>query len=102
MGRLIQISTGRGDEKITIESTDVNESQLVQAGVADRIEKNLQIMLNVINPICEALVNNIKSLGDNKPTSSSAEFGLNFSAEGNIYFVKAAGEASIKVVLNWQ
>lgn len=107
MGRLIEVNTSEGS--ILVESTDVSEpaslikaqEEIIQAGVTEQVEKNLEKMLSVINPFCEALVKNLRSMGDYKPSSASAEFGLSFSGEGNVFFVKVSGEASIKVTLNW-
>jgi NTP-dependent ternary system trypsin peptidase co-occuring protein len=58
-------------------------------------------MLEVIKLFCEALRKSINSLDDEKPYSSSAEFGLNFSGDGNLFFAKAYTEDSIKVTVNW-
>jgi hypothetical protein len=56
--------------------------------------------LDVIKPFCESLRNSLISLGDNKPNSYSAEFGLSFSGEGNVFFAKVSGEATVKVTAN--
>jgi Trypsin-co-occurring domain 1 len=81
MGRLIQLEYNDG--KIWVESTDVTfEGGLAPApGGVEKAEKNIEKTLEVIKPFCEALRKCIDSLGDDKPYSSSAEFGLNFSGE---------------------
>ena len=101
MGRLIQLEYNDG--KIWVESTDVTfEGGLAPApGGVEKAERNIEKTLEVIKPFCEALRKCIDSLGDDKPYSSSAEFGLNFSGEGNLFFAKVYTEASIKVTVNW-
>jgi hypothetical protein len=100
MGNLIQLEYG--ESKIWVESTEVGyEGGLAPAGAVEAAEKNIEKMLDVIKPFCESLRNSISSLGDNKPNSYSAEFGLNFSGEGNVFFAKVSGEATVKVTANW-
>src|SRR5262245_24664366 len=101
VGNLIQLESG--DNKIWVESTEVDfEGGLAPAGALETAEKNIEKMLGVIKPFCDSLRNSVSSLGENRPNSYSAEFGLNFSGEGNIYFAKVSGEATIKVTANWR
>lgn len=53
-----------------------------------------------MQPFCESIIKNFEKL-KRKPTSVSAEFGLSIAGEGNLFVVKASGEATIKVTLNW-
>lgn len=100
MGNLIQLEYA--GSKIWVESTEVEYGGgLAPAGAVETAEKNIEKMLDIIKPFCESLRRSIISLGDNKPNSYSAEFGLNFSAEGNIFFAKVSGEATVKVTANW-
>ena len=73
MSRLIQLNYNGG--KILVESTDVVDYQgsLVATAGATTDEKNVEKMLEVIKPFCEALRKSVDSLGDDKPGSSSAE-----------------------------
>jgi Trypsin-co-occurring domain 1 len=89
--------------KFWVESTDVFfEGDLAPApGGVEKAEKNIEKILEVIEPFCEALRKCINPLGDDKPYSSSAEFGLDFSGEGNLFFAKVYTESSIKVTVNW-
>jgi hypothetical protein len=36
------------------------------------------------------------------PAKATAEFGLKFTAEGNVYVVKTSAEASFKITVEWQ
>jgi hypothetical protein len=100
MGKLVSLDAG--NVTILVESTAVEgEKVVIQSGAVGLAKKNLDKMLEVIKPFCESLKKNFEALGAYKPDSASAEFGLSFSGEGNVFFVKASGEASVKVILNW-
>ena len=75
------------------------DGSLVQARGID-LEKSFDKMLERIQPFCESVINNFEKL-KRKPNSASAEFGLSISGEGNLFVVKATGEATIRVTLNW-
>ena len=98
MGKLIELESGR--TTILVESADVGyQSSLVQAGGIE-LEKNLDKMMERMQPFCESIIKNFEKLR-RKPNSASAEFGLSIAGEGNLFIVKASGEATIKVTLNW-
>jgi hypothetical protein len=98
MGKLIELESGR--TTILVESADVGyQGSLVQAGGVD-LEKNLDKMMERMQPFCESIIKNFEKL-KRKPSSASAEFGLSIAGEGNLFVVKASGEATIKVTLNW-
>jgi hypothetical protein len=94
--KLIELK--RGNETILVEATDVQGEGIVQA--AGSMEKNLDPLIAVVRPLSESLIEALQSL-ERRPNSISAEFGLSFNLEGNIYVVKASGEASLKVTLTW-
>jgi hypothetical protein len=95
--RLIEIAPAEGKDSILIEVTDVQgDSGIVQAGTKISFEQ----MLDKIKPFCETIIKKFKELSE-KPNSASAEFGLKISAKGNLFFVEASGEATIKITLNW-
>lgn len=101
MGNLIQLEYN--GNKIFIESADVGYEQgLAPAGAIETVEKNLEKMLDIIKPFCQALKNCVDSLGNNKPDSYSSEFGLSVSGEGNAFIAKVSAEASVKVVMSWE
>ena len=98
MGKLIELESGR--TTILVESADVGyQGSLVQAGGIE-LEKNLDKMMERMQPFCESIIKNFEKL-KRKPSSASAEFGLSIAGEGNLFVVKASGEATIKVRLNW-
>jgi hypothetical protein len=98
MEKLLEIRPVEGKEPILIEATKVEyQSGVVQAGGG---KLSFEEMLQKVKPFCESIITNFRDLSV-KPDSASAEFGLKLSAEGNLFIVKAAGEATLKVTLNW-
>ena len=99
MEKLLEIEPAEDKEPILIETTEVDyEGEgVVQAGGG---KLNFEEMLQKVKPFCESIITNFRELSV-KPNSASAEFGLKISAEGNLFIVKAAGEATLKVTLNW-
>jgi hydroxyacyl-ACP dehydratase HTD2-like protein with hotdog domain len=94
--KLIEIRPAEGRDPISIEITPVEgEGGIVQAGPLSFDE-----MIKKINPFCEAIIRTFQTLNV-KPKAASAEFGLKLSMDGNLFIVKASGEATLKVTLNW-
>lgn len=98
MEKVLEIKPTEGKEPILIESTEIEyDSGVVQAGGS---KLSFEEMLQKVKPFCESIITNFRELSV-KPDSASAEFGLKISAEGNLFIVKAAGEATLKVILSW-
>ena len=90
-----------GNSTILVESSDVGyEEELVKVGALDHVEKKINKLLETTKPVCESLLNTFESLYK-KPDSAEAEFGLSFTGEGNLFFVKASGEATLKITVKW-
>jgi hypothetical protein len=98
VSKLVELRSPDGKTTILIESSDATRGGVGQA--SGHLEKQFDKMLERITPFCEAILENFRQLKV-KPDSASAEFGLSVTAEGNIFVVKAAGEASFKFSLNW-
>ena len=97
MGKLVKLEAG--NNAVLIETSDVGyEEGVVQA--TGYMEKQLDKMLERIQPFCESIIKSFEGL-TKKPESASAEFGLGIAGEGNLFVVRASGEATIKVTLNW-
>lgn len=100
MGKLVKLETEHGS--ILIESSISERSGSLQqagGGISD-IKKKLEDMLDVITPISESIIGSVDKLSK-LPDSITAEYGLSITAEGNLFVVKAAGEASLKVTFAW-
>jgi hypothetical protein len=100
MGKLVDLKTS-SDEKTLffIESSEVEGSSKVQQATGFS-EKEFDKLPQKIKPFCDSIIENFQTLST-KPDSVSAEFGLNVTAEGNIFIVKASGQATLKITLNW-
>jgi altronate dehydratase len=100
MGKLVDLKTSSDDKTLFfIESTEVEGSSKVQQATG-YTEKEFDKLLKRVKPFCEAIIDNFQTLST-QPNSASAEFGLNVTAEGNIFIVKASGQATLKITLNW-
>ncbi len=101
MGRLVKVETEYGSVLIESSISERSGSSLQQAGggISD-IKKKLGDMLDVITPISESIISSVGKLSK-LPDSITAEYGLSITAEGNLFVVKAAGEASLKVTFTW-
>ncbi|MDQ3967044.1 MAG: hypothetical protein M3275_01465 [Thermoproteota archaeon] len=100
MGKLVKLETEHGS--ILIESSISERTGSLQqagGGISD-IKKKLGDMLDVITPISESIISSVDKLSK-LPDSITAEYGLSMTAEGNLFVVKAAGEASLKVTFAW-
>jgi hypothetical protein len=97
--KLLEVSPAEGKDPISIEVTEVEGERggVVQAGGG---KISFEAMLGRIKPFCESIIDTFEEL-TKKPDSASAEFGLRVSAEGNLFIVKASGEATLKVTLTW-
>jgi hypothetical protein len=72
---------------------------LQQAGGISDIRKKLGDMLDVITPISEPIISSFNKLS-RLPDSITVEYRLSITAEGKLFVVKAAGEASLKLLLH--
>ena len=98
MGKLVKLETEHGS--VLIESSISGRSGILQrAGGIGDIRKKLGDMLDVIASISEPIFSSFNKLS-RLPDSITAEYGLSVTAEGNLFVVKAAGEASLKLLLH--
>jgi hypothetical protein len=99
MGKLVKLETEHGSILIESSITEATGT-LKQAGGISDIKKKLGDLLDVITPISESIISSVDKLSK-LPDSITAEYGLSITAEGNLFVVKAAGEASLKVTFAW-
>jgi Trypsin-co-occurring domain 1 len=100
MGKILKLKAGKSI--ILVESSDVSErgGRIREAGGIETVKKNLDKLLETINPISQSIVETFQKL-PSRPDSATAAFGLKFSVEGSLIFAKASGEASLTVSLTW-
>jgi len=77
-----------------------------EAGAEDVAKKALvvaQELTGSIKGFCEQAISSFRELKeDTRPTKATIAFGLNVSAEGNVYVVKGIGAASINITAEWE
>jgi hypothetical protein len=101
MGKIVSLESEGYQVLIeTNEDAQIQGEGLKQVTSMDQIERSLERMLGIVTPFCNALLKTLESIST-KPHTATAEFGLGFSGEGNAFIVKIAGEASVKVTLQW-
>lgn len=113
MSKLVKMKLG--ESTILVEAADDN-IQSAESGDNHRFVSNSNEVIDAVDQLYEKLVQNeivencrvligaFERLKEQAiaPTKGSAEFGLQFTGEGNIYLVKASAQASIKITLEWQ
>jgi hypothetical protein len=99
MNKIVSINVNGKDVLIESESITIDDDSLSQMGGID-LSKNLSKMLEIIKPFCESIVSAFDGL-IKKPKSVTAEFGLTVAGEGNFLVIKASGEGTVKITLNW-
>ena len=76
-----------------------------RVSVLEKAEKFIPFekISDTIRAYCTGLVKTFKGLEpEHSPNRISAEFGLKFSGEGNVYIVKSTAECSLKVRVEWE
>lgn len=104
MSKLVKMKLG--ENTILVEAAD-DDLRLVSAGdeVLDAVDKAYEkLVQNEVVENCRVLIGAFEKLKEQSiaPSKGTAEFGLQFTGEGNIYLVKASAQASIKITLEWQ
>jgi len=63
-----------------------------------------KLVQNRIIENCNVLVKAFKQMKEQSilPRKASAEFGLQFNSGGDIYLVKASGQANFKICIEWE
>jgi hypothetical protein len=104
MSKLVKMKLG--ESTILVEAAD-DDLRLVSAGdeVIDAVDQLYEkLVQNEVVENCRVLIGAFEKLKEQSiaPYKGTAEFGLQFTGEGNIYLVKASAQASIKITLEWQ
>lgn len=78
-----------------------------EAGTAEEILAKAidtgQLLTGSIREFTEHLAESLRSIGAaSRPQRASVEFGLSISAEGNVFVVKGAGEATVTITAEWE
>ncbi len=104
MSKLVEMKLG--ESTILVEAAE-DDLRLLGAredvlGAVDKAYEKL--VQNEIVQNCRVLIGAFEQLKEQSlaPSKGTAEFGLQFTGEGNVYLVKASAQASIKITLEWQ
>ena len=105
MLRLIKMKCD--DTEIWVEVEEIgSEDRPQMASVSESMEKAVRSFENISDTIrayCASLVKTFKRFDkEMAPDRIRAEFGLKVSGEGNVFVVKSAAEASLKIMAEWQ
>lgn len=94
-----------GDVDLLVETVTVAGSE--PTGVSDAAERVLGAFVaaeSAVEAICERVARIVESTAAKaaRPSSLVVEFGLKFSAKGNVIVAGASGEASLKVTITYE
>ncbi|MCZ2121418.1 MAG: hypothetical protein LC108_04040 [Anaerolineales bacterium] len=111
---LIKVPYGEGKnvliESSTEEEFDVENLSKISSSVTQVNQSLEQVSITIVD-MSRVMIGAFENLDDSKtkssakaitPAKATLEFGICFSAEGDIYVVKASGEASLKVSVEWE
>jgi hypothetical protein len=92
---LIEVSEEDIGFEKTSRGTDVIKEvdEAFDAVIQHEIVENCRVLLGAFDQLKRQAL---------PPAKATAEFGLKFTAEGNVYVVKTTAEASFKVSIEWQ
>jgi hypothetical protein len=84
---------------VLVESSELSESGAkVVAATKVKVQKKFDEILAVIKPICSSIIKTNEQM-PNKPNTTTAEFGLKFSVDGNLIFAKASPKRASRSLL---
>jgi nucleotidyltransferase/DNA polymerase involved in DNA repair len=95
------------DTEIWMEVEEVaGEVRPQRVGVSESLGKTVhsfEKISDTIRAYCASLVKTFQGINQElAPNRIKAEFGLKLSGEGNVYVVKSAAEASLRITAEWQ
>jgi hypothetical protein len=106
MTNLIKVKFDGTEIWIEPEGEAVKAEAPEKVGVISRVTEKIipfEEVSDIIRAYCTALVKTFNGLKpEHSPSRISAEFGLKFGGEGNIYLVKSTAECSLKIMVEWQ
>jgi Trypsin-co-occurring domain 1 len=101
LSKLVRISTDHGSVFLETAMSETTGEVVLAGGIEDRVGKKFEDLMKVIYPITDSIVKSVEGLAK-KPQSTTVEFGLSITAEGNLFVTKIAGEASLKIGFEWR
>lgn len=115
MAQLVQMKMGKGtvwvevteevDQSKKYETYDENAPRGGEEKIIAKIDQALDSMIqNQIAEHCKMLVGAFEQVKQQAipPKKATAEFGLQFNGEGNVYVAKVGAQASFKISFEWE
>ncbi|MCP4216174.1 MAG: hypothetical protein GY765_16115 [bacterium] len=106
MPEFIEMNMGSG--KVLVEAA-ASDNRTVRSGPGENIIKKFDkaldtVLQHQIVDHCKILAGAFEQLKEQPihPQKATAEFGLQFNGEGNIYVTKVGAQASFKVSFEWE
>jgi len=115
MSHLIKVPYGDG-KVILVEVEDAEGHEIEELGrstpkAVEQVSQNLETVSATIVGASQVMIGAFRSIAESPtagkakhplvPAKATLEFGIRFNAEGNIYFVKASGDATLKAIVEW-
>ena len=102
MSKLIKMPCGENNIVIEVETPEgIIETSKTGERIIESVPQAFESVKNVLTEGCSVLTGAIKKFAEqeNSLETATLDFGLQFTAEGNVFLVKTAAQASIKVSL---
>jgi Trypsin-co-occurring domain 1 len=105
MGQLVRVRLNDTEVWMETETAAIGEQapqRVSRDALAEEALKAAETLNTTIKAYCSSLVRVFETLqGTEKPQQITAEFGLKLSSDCKFYVVNAAGEASLKITVQW-
>lgn len=103
--KLLKLTTEDGGTiLVAVEVPEGAVTRITKSGELpiEKVDQKFDDLKEVILRSCRPLTKAFQVLHQQgQAASAEVEFGLNFTAKGNIYLVESASEAALKVKVNW-
>ncbi len=103
--KLLELDTEGGDTiLVAVEVPEAAVGQVANLGELpiERVEQTFDTVRDLVVRGCRPLTQAFQTLQQESQASrAEVEFGVNFTAKGNIYVVESSGNASFKVKVTW-
>lgn len=103
--KLLELDTEDGGTILV--AVDVPESAVAPVSLnaelpIERVERTFDSVKDLIVRGCRPLTQAFRQLHEEtQAVNAEVEFGINFTAKGNIYLVESTGQASLKIKVSW-
>ncbi|MBP0022252.1 MAG: hypothetical protein J7647_32435 [Cyanobacteria bacterium SBLK] len=103
--KLLELNTDEGGAiVVAVDVPDESIKRVAKSGeqVIEKMEQSFDAVKDLILRSCRPLTEAFQTLyQDSQATKAEVEFGINFTAKGNLYLVETSGTASLKVKITW-